>query len=490
VRIDAHQHFWRYSPAEYPWIGAGMERLARDHLPADLAPLARAAGIGGTNPLFVDTFVGYPGEHRHFTAYELTHPDAPGLYGLWAEATATGPSYPGNATAPSAPFLIVLNWGIEDEQQYQDGVTRLAALPDPVITITVSSGTQTQTQAGYPLLSGATPVVKAGAGTLLVDQANTLTGSTTVQGGVLRLANAAALSASRLVVVAGGTAQVTPQTTTSVAGLDLAGNGLVDVTAGAVTMEKLTAYSDVTTYNNFYEFGTDKSDPAENAGTLKTRPWTVRVEGEVKKPATFDIDALLKLSAMEERIYRLRCVEGWSMVIPWVGYSLAELIKRVEPLGNAKYLEFFTQADPKTMPGLRSRVLDWPYVEGLRMDEAMHPLTLLGFGMYGEVLPNQNGAPVRLVVPWKYGFKSAKSLVKIRFVEKQPTNSWGRSAPQEYGFFSNVNPSVSHPRWSQATERRIGEDGLFAKKRKTLMFNGYETQVGQLYAGMDLSKFY
>ena len=266
--------------------------------------------------------------------------------------------------------------------------------------------------------------------------------------------------------------------------------GAVSRVSGANTMEKITTYVDASSYNNFYEFGTDKSDPAKYAHTLQTKPWTVEVEGLVKKPGRFDLNALLKLSPMEERIYRLRCVEGWSMVIPWLGYSLAELIKRVEPLGSAKYVEFITQADPKTMPGVRSRVLDWPYVEGLRMDEAMHPLTLLSFGMYGEVLPNQNGAPVRLVVPWKYGFKSAKSLVKIRFVEKQPVNSWGRSAPQEYGFYSNVNPNVSHPRWSQATERRIGEDGLFAKKRKTLMFNGYEAQVGQLYAGMDLSKLY
>ena len=266
--------------------------------------------------------------------------------------------------------------------------------------------------------------------------------------------------------------------------------GAVSRVGGANTMEKITPYADASTYNNYYEFGTDKADPAKYAHTLQTKPWTVEVEGLVKKPGRLDLDDLLKLSPMEERIYRMRCVEGWSMVIPWVGYSLAELIKRVEPLGNAKYVEFITQADPKTMPGVRSRVLDWPYVEGLRMDEAMHPLTLFSFGMYGEVLPNQNGAPVRLVVPWKYGFKSAKSLVKIRFVEKQPINSWGRSAPQEYGFYSNVNPQVDHPRWSQASERRIGEDGLFAKKRKTLMFNGYEQQVGQLYAGMDLSKLY
>ncbi len=260
--------------------------------------------------------------------------------------------------------------------------------------------------------------------------------------------------------------------------------------AGATTMEKLTEYKDASTYNNFYEFGTDKADPARNAGTLKTTPWTVQVDGLVNKPTRFALEDLLKLSAMEERTYRLRCVEGWSMVIPWVGYSMSELIKRVEPQGSAKYVEFITLADPKTMPFVGSRVLEWPYVEALRMDEAMHPLTLLTFGMYGEVLPNQNGAPVRLVVPWKYGFKSGKSLVRIRFTDKQPATAWNKSAPQEYGFYSNVNPTVDHPRWSQATERRIGEDGLFAKRRKTLMFNGYEAQVGQLYAGMDLRKLY
>ena len=260
--------------------------------------------------------------------------------------------------------------------------------------------------------------------------------------------------------------------------------------AGAQTMDKPTPYADATSYNNFYEFGTDKADPARAAGTLKTRPWTVVVEGEVRKPGTWDIEALLKLSAMEERVYRLRCVEGWSMVIPWVGYSLAELVKRVEPTGNAKFVQFVTLADPAQMPGLRSAVLDWPYVEGLRLDEALHPLTMLAFGMYGEVLPNQNGAPLRLVVPWKYGFKSGKSIVRIRFLEKQPKTSWEAAAPSEYGFYSNVNPQVDHPRWSQATERRIGEDGLFAKKRPTLMFNGYEAQVGQLYAGMDLKRFF
>ncbi len=258
--------------------------------------------------------------------------------------------------------------------------------------------------------------------------------------------------------------------------------------AGAVTMEKATSYQDVTSYNNFYEFGTDKADPARNANTLKTTPWTVEVEGFVKKPGKYAIEDLLKLSAQEERIYRLRCVEGWSMVIPWVGYSLSELIKRVEPLGSAKYVEFITLADKVTMPGVNSRVLDWPYTEGLRMDEAMHPLTLLTFGMYGEVLPKQNGAPVRIVVPWKYGFKSAKSIVKIRFTDKEPATAWNKAASQEYGFYSNVNPNVDHPRWSQATERRIGEGGLFAKRRPTPLFNGYEAQVGQLYAGMDLKK--
>lgn len=259
---------------------------------------------------------------------------------------------------------------------------------------------------------------------------------------------------------------------------------------GALSMDKPTGVKDATSYNNFYEFGTDKADPARNAGALKTSPWTVEVDGLVAKPGRYAVEDLLKLSALEERIYRLRCVEGWSMVIPWVGYSLSHLIGRVQPLGSAKYVEFVTLADPATMPGVRSRVLGWPYVEGLRLDEAMHPLTLLAFGMYGEVLPNQNGAPLRLVVPWKYGFKSGKSLVRIRFTDKQPPTAWNKAAAHEYGFYSNVNPLVDHPRWSQATERRIGEDGLFAKKRKTLMFNGYEAQVGQLYAGMDLQKFF
>ena len=260
--------------------------------------------------------------------------------------------------------------------------------------------------------------------------------------------------------------------------------------AGAVMMEKITDYKDATSYNNFYEFGTDKADPAKNAATLPVKPWSVAVEGLVKQPRSYTLEDLIKLSPQEERIYRMRCVEGWSMVIPWVGYSLSELIKKVEPLGSAKYVEFITLADPKTMPFVGSRVLEWPYVEGLRLDEAMNSLALLTFGMYGEVLPNQNGAPVRLVVPWKYGFKSGKSIVKIRFTDKEPRTAWNKAAAQEYGFYSNVNPAVDHPRWSQESERRIGEDGLFAKKRKTLMFNGYEAQVGQLYAGMDLKKFF
>ncbi|MBS0502072.1 MAG: protein-methionine-sulfoxide reductase catalytic subunit MsrP [Burkholderiaceae bacterium] len=260
--------------------------------------------------------------------------------------------------------------------------------------------------------------------------------------------------------------------------------------AGAVTMEKTTPQKDATSYNNFYEFGTDKSDPAHAAAALKIDPWSVEIEGLVSKPGRIALEDLRKLSPLEERIYRLRCVEGWSMVIPWIGYSLSALIQHVQPLGSVKYVEFVTLADPKQMPGVRSGVLDWPYTEGLRMDEALHPLTLLTFGMYGDALPRQNGAPVRVVVPWKYGFKSAKSIVKIRFVEKQPGTAWNKAAANEYGFYSNVNPNVDHPRWSQATERRIGEDGLFAKRRKTLLFNGYEAEVGQLYAGMDLKKYF
>ena len=257
------------------------------------------------------------------------------------------------------------------------------------------------------------------------------------------------------------------------------------------TKEDLSGYKNVTTYNNFYEFGTDKADPVANAGTLQTRPWTVSIEGLVKKPMTLDIDALLKLAPMEERIYRMRCVEGWSMVIPWDGYALSKLLNKVEPMGSAKYVEFISLADRKQMPGVKSSILDWPYREGLRLDEAMNPLTLLTFGLYGEVLPKQNGAPVRIVVPWKYGFKSAKSIVKIRLTEEMPKTNWSQFDPREYGFYSNVNPLVDHPRWSQATERRIAENrGVFAPKIKTEMFNGYGDQVASMYSGMDLKKYY
>ncbi len=252
--------------------------------------------------------------------------------------------------------------------------------------------------------------------------------------------------------------------------------------------EKQTAYQDATHYNNFYEFGTGKGDPARHAGAMPVRPWTIQLEGEIKKPLTLDMDDLLKLAPLEERIYRLRCVEGWSMVIPWIGYSLAALIAKAQPNGQARYVEFISKADPAYMPGVRGRVLQWPYSEGLRLDEAMHPLTMLGFGMYGEVMPKQNGAPVRVIVPWKYGFKSAKSLVRIRFTRQQPQTAWNKVAAQEYGFYSNVNPRVDHPRWSQGTERRIGEDGFFSPKRKTLMFNGYGDQVAYLYQGMDLKR--
>lgn len=252
------------------------------------------------------------------------------------------------------------------------------------------------------------------------------------------------------------------------------------------TDEKPNSFKEITTYNNFYEFGTDKDSPAEQAKRLVTRPWTVSVEGEIRRPKVYDIDELIKLSPLEERIYRLRCVEGWSMVIPWVGFPLYALISRVEPTSKAKYVEFTTLLDPKQMPGQRRGVLDWPYVEGLRIDEAMHPLAILAVGLYGEVLPNQNGAPIRLVVPWKYGFKSVKSIVRIRFVERQPSTAWMKAAPHEYGFYSNVNPEVDHPRWSQARERRIGE----FTKRKTFLFNGYREQVASLYQGMDFKKYF
>jgi sulfoxide reductase catalytic subunit YedY len=257
--------------------------------------------------------------------------------------------------------------------------------------------------------------------------------------------------------------------------------------AGASTRDdELTPLDKVTSYNNFYEFGTDKGDPKKHAHTLEPRPWTVRVDGEVQKVQTFDIDDLLKAFPAEERVYRLRCVEAWSMVIPWQGFELGALLRRVEPTSAAKYVELTTLFDPEQMPGQKRQILPWPYVEGLRLDEAMHPLTILAVGLYGKNLPNQNGAPLRLVVPWKYGFKSIKSIVRIRLTREQPKNTWNLVAPREYGFYANVNPEVDHPRWSQKRERRIGE----LRRRRTLPFNGYGEQVAQLYAGMDLSRLY
>jgi len=250
------------------------------------------------------------------------------------------------------------------------------------------------------------------------------------------------------------------------------------------TTETITPYNDVTNYNNYYEFSTDKDGPAKLAKKFRTRPWKVKIDGQVQKKQELDVDTIIKMATAEERIYRHRCVEGWSIVVPWVGFSLNELIKRANPTSKAKFVEFTTIYDPGQMPGQTGSVLNWPYVEGLRMDEAMHPLALLCFGMYGEDLPNQDGAPIRIVVPWKYGFKSAKAIVRVRFTEKQPLNTWNISAPQEYGFYSNVNPNVDHPRWSQAKERRLGE----FYKRPTLMFNGYGDQVANLYTGMDLRK--
>lgn len=262
---------------------------------------------------------------------------------------------------------------------------------------------------------------------------------------------------------------------------------LGSVTASAFsTGEERTPYEDVTSYNNFYEFGTDKRDPARNAREFKTDPWTVQVLGECENQGTFQLEDFIKPHALEERVYRLRCVEAWSMVVPWLGIPLGPVIERCKPLSSARYVAFRTLHDPQQMPGQRRPVLDWPYVEGLRMDEAMHPLTILSVGLYGQVLPNQNGAPLRLVVPWKYGFKSIKSIVAISFTTEQPPTSWNKAAPREYGFYSNVNPQVRHPRWSQKKERRIGD----LLKRRTLMFNGYAEQVGKLYADMDLKRFY
>lgn len=250
--------------------------------------------------------------------------------------------------------------------------------------------------------------------------------------------------------------------------------------------EEKTPYKDITRYNNFYEFSTDKEGPALLAQNFKTDPWTLRIDGEVKNPASYQLEDFVKPYALEERVYRLRCVEAWSMVVPWVGFAFADVIKKVEPTSRAKFVEFTTLYDPEQMPGQKRRVLTWPYVEGLRIDEAAHPLTLLAVGLYGKVLPNQNGAPIRLVVPWKYGFKNIKSIVRIRFTEKQPKTTWNLAGPKEYGFYANVNPHVDHPRWSQARERRIGD--FF--KRRTLLFNGYADEVASLYRKMDLTKFY
>lgn len=251
--------------------------------------------------------------------------------------------------------------------------------------------------------------------------------------------------------------------------------------------EKLTSFKDITSYNNYYEFGTSKSDPQDHVHLLKIDPWSISIEGSVAKPLKLDIDELIKLIPIEERIYRLRCVEGWSMVIPWIGIPLNSLLKKVSPTGNAKYVEFVSLKRPSEMIGQKDDMLDWPYTEGLRLDEAMHPLTILAVGLYGKVLPKQNGAPIRLVVPWKYGFKSIKAVTKIRLVEKMPISTWMKANPKEYGFYSNVNPEVDHPRWTQATERRIGES-LLSPRLKTQMFNGYKEEVAHLYQGMDLNK--
>jgi sulfoxide reductase catalytic subunit YedY len=291
-------------------------------------------------------------------------------------------------------------------------------------------------------------------------------------------AGAAALGAERLAEV------VSPSTGA------LAGTRLETVKSPLTTTgEELTSLKDVTTYNNFYEFGVDKGQPSMNAGGLPTRPWTVRVDGKVKNPKTFDIEALLKLRPLEDRVYRHRCVEAWSMVIPWIGYSLSEFIQQCEPLSTAKYVQFLSYYDRRVEKWGSETSISWPYSEGLRMDEALNPLTLLTFGLYGEVLPNQNGAPLRIVVPWKYGFKSAKSIVGVRFLDKMPPTTWNDQAPSEYGFYSNVNPNVDHPRWSQKTERRIGLP-FYAQRRTTLIFNGYADQVAALYNGMDLRKYF
>jgi sulfoxide reductase catalytic subunit YedY len=301
-----------------------------------------------------------------------------------------------------------------------------------------------------------------------------------IRNAALFTATSTAVGGSLLWLMQGGRSE--PKTPAAADTTPLASSLAINQRGDYARGETPTPYRDVTTYNNFYEFGTEKSDPAEYAGTLRTHPWTVSVEGEVRKPQVVDVDRLLAGSTLEERVYRMRCVEAWSMVIPWVGVPLRDVLARLEPTSRAKYVAFTTLYDPKQMPGQRRHVLDWPYVEGLRLDEAMHPLTLLAVGLYGRVLPNQNGAPLRLVVPWKYGFKGIKSIVKITLTEQRPPTTWNLAAPDEYGFYANVNPAVDHPRWSQATERRIGE----LRRRPTLPFNGYGDQVAYLYAGMDL----
>ena len=316
--------------------------------------------------------------------------------------------------------------------------------------------------AGLGLIAGSAAILSAKA------QATTIAGGETKGAGLLIGRANAPVTAEKISTKVGSRTKIA---------------GYKKTTYGAG--EKPTKYEDVTTYNNYYEFGTDKSDPAKYSSQFKPRPWTISIEGEVKKTKTISIDELMKLAPLEERIYRHRCVEAWSMVIPWVGLPLASLVKWAEPTGNAKYIEFISANDSKTMPGVNSPLLDWPYTEGLRMDEATNPLTLLAVGLYGELLPNQNGAPVRLVTPWKYGFKGAKAIVKIRFVEKMPLTTWVKAGPNEYGFYANVNPEVDHPRWSQSSEKPIGA-GLFGGRIKTKMFNGYSEQVGQMYAGMDL----
>jgi len=284
---------------------------------------------------------------------------------------------------------------------------------------------------------------------------------------------------------AGRIALLAAVTPSALAACDLDG-GEAEAAEAVPQEDALTPYEDVTTYNNFYEFGTGKADPARNAGTLVTHPWTVKVDGACERPGDYGIEDILGRFPSEERIYRLRCVEAWSMVIPWMGFPLKDLLEWVQPTSQANYVELTTLYDPEQMPGQRRGVLDWPYVEGLRMDEAMHPLTLMATGLYGKELPNQNGAPLRLVVPWKYGFKSVKSIVRIRLMEDMPRTTWNLAAPNEYGFYANVNPEVDHPRWSQARERRLGE----IRRRPTLMFNGYAEEVASLYEGMDLRRWF